>query len=60
MWSKRGLWGVTGVFFCFFFRLVMVSYLITSRKPQYSLSFSFELFLPFEKRIIRKEEGDFV
>ena len=49
-----------GVFFCVFFRLVLVSYLIASRKPQYSLNISFEFFLPFEKIIIRKKESDFV
>ena len=59
-WSGCWLWGVIGVFFCVFFRLVMVSDLNVDRKPQYFLAYSFELFLPFEKRRIRKRKMSFV
>ena len=53
-WSGCGLWGVTGVFFCAFFRLVLVSYLIVDRKPQYLLAYSFEFFF----RLKREEYGN--
>ena len=54
MWSGCWLWGAIGVFFCVFFRLVLVGYLIASRKPQYSLTYSFEFFF----RLKREEYGN--